>query len=113
MAQEEIEILLHGVGRGSVQTSAANPSDEGVWGDRVRGDKDFDLTIELGSAQLQRDEALALTAGSVVALDKLISDSVEVWINGRLTARGEVVVMNEKLCVRLLEIVEGELAKAG
>ena len=46
--------------------------------------------------------------GSVVALDKLAGDPVDIFVNGRLIARGEVLVLNDNFCVRVAELVSGD-----
>jgi flagellar motor switch protein FliN len=69
------------------------------------GDVELDLRIELGRTQLTLEELLRLRRGSVVPLDKLAGDPVDIWVNGRLVARGEVLVMNDNFCVRVLELV--------
>ena len=69
------------------------------------GEVELDLRIELGRTQMRLDEVLQLRGGSVVALDKLAGDPVDVYVNGRLIARGEVLVMNDNFCVRVTELV--------
>jgi flagellar motor switch protein FliN/FliY len=68
-------------------------------------DVDLDLKIELGRANMHLDEILKLRKGSVVALEKLAGDPVDVYVNGRLIARGEVLVLNDNFCVRVAELV--------
>jgi len=68
-------------------------------------DVELDLHIELGRAELLIDEVLSLREGSVVPLDKLAGDPVDILVNGRLLARGEVLVLNDSFCVRVAEIV--------
>lgn len=68
-------------------------------------DVDLDLKIELGRANMHLDEILKLRKGSVVALEKLAGDPVDVYVNGRLVARGEVLVLNDNFCVRIAELV--------
>tara|TARA_R110002072_G_scaffold60157_1_gene153022 strand:+ start:56657 stop:57082 length:426 start_codon:yes stop_codon:yes gene_type:complete len=69
------------------------------------GEVEMDLRIELGRTQMRLEEVLRLRAGSVVALDKLAGDPVDIYVNGRLIARGEVLVMNDNFCVRVTELV--------
>ena len=69
------------------------------------GEVEMDLRIELGRTQMCLDEVLQLRGGSVVALDKLAGDPVDVFVNGRLIARGEVLVMNDNFCIRVTELV--------
>ena len=68
-------------------------------------DVDLDLKIELGRTQMHLDEVLKLRKGSVDTLDKLAGDPVDVYVNGRLVARGEVLVLNENFCVRVAELL--------
>ena len=53
------------------------------------------------------EEVLQLREGTVVPLDKLAGDPVDILVNGRLIARGEVLVLNDNFCVRVNEIVAG------
>jgi flagellar motor switch protein FliN/FliY len=71
------------------------------------GDVELNVKIELGRAQMLIEEVLKLAEGSVVELDKLAGDPVDVLVNDRLVARGEVLVLNDNFCVRISEIVEG------
>ncbi len=76
-------------------------------------DVELDLRIELGRTRMKLEEVLHLRGGSVVALDKLAGDPVDVYVNGRLIAHGEVLVMNDNFCIRVTELVGGaEVAAA-
>jgi flagellar motor switch protein FliN len=68
-------------------------------------DVDLDLSVELGRANVPVREILQLGSGSIVELNKLAGDSVDVLVNGRLIARGEVVVVDENFGVRITEIL--------
>ena len=68
-------------------------------------DVELDLRIELGRTELLIDDVMKLAEGSVVQLDKLAGDPVDVLVNGRLIARGEVLVLNDNFCVRVAEIL--------
>ena len=63
------------------------------------------LTIELGGCQLPMREVLQLNIGSVVQLDKAADAPVELSINGKLIARGEVVVIEERYGVKITEVL--------
>ncbi len=65
----------------------------------------LDVNVELGKTKMQIKELLRLGQGSVVELDKLAGEPMEILVNGKLIARGEVVVVNEKFGVRLTDIV--------
>lgn len=68
-------------------------------------DVELNVKIELGRSRMLVEEVLQLAEGSVVELDKLAGDPVDVFVNDRLVARGEVLVLNENFCVRVNEIV--------
>lgn len=69
------------------------------------GDVNLDVTIELGRIEMLVEDVLRLGSGSVVELDKLAGDPVDVYVNNRLIARGEVLVLNDNFCIRISEIV--------
>lgn len=73
-------------------------------------DVDLDLKIELGRTHMYLEDVLKLNKGSVVPLDKMAGDPVDIFVNGRLIARGEVLVMNDNFCVRVAELIAGEAA---
>ena len=63
------------------------------------------LTLEVGRATVNVKELLNLAQGSVVELDKIAGEPLDVLVNGTLIAHGEVVVVNEKFGIRLLDVV--------
>lgn len=71
-------------------------------------DVDLDLKIELGRTHMLLEDVLSLRRGSVVTLDKLAGDPVDLYANGRLVARGEILVLNDNFCVRVTELVGSE-----
>ncbi len=70
-------------------------------------DVELDMKIELGRTHMYIEDVLKLRKGSVVSLDKLAGDPVDVYVNGRLIARGEVLVLNDNFCVRVTELISG------
>lgn len=70
-------------------------------------DVELDLRIELGRTHMYLEDVLKLRKGSVVPLDKLAGDPVDIFVNGRLVARGEVLVLNDNFCVRVAELIAG------
>ncbi|UCD35201.1 MAG: flagellar motor switch protein FliN [Nitrospiraceae bacterium] len=64
-----------------------------------------EITVQLGRAKMLIKELLQLGQGSVVELEKLAGEPMEILANNRLIARGEVVVVNEKFGVRLTDIM--------
>lgn len=66
---------------------------------------DVDLALEVGRTSISVRNLLQLNQGSVVELDRLAGEPLDVLINGTLIARGEVVVVNEKYGIRLTDVV--------
>lgn len=64
-------------------------------------DVQLDVKIELGRTNMYIEDVLRLGVGSVVELDKLAGDPVDIYVNERLIARGEVLVLNDNFCVRI------------
>jgi flagellar motor switch protein FliN/FliY len=85
----------------------APPSSEVATLELIR-DVELDLKIELGRTQMYLEDVLKLHKGSVVPLDKLAGDPVDIFVNGRLIARGEVLVLNDNFCVRVAELITAE-----
>jgi len=63
------------------------------------------VAVELGRSKILINDLLQLGQGSVIELTKLVGEPLEVLVNNKLVARGEVVVVNEKFGVRLTDIV--------
>jgi flagellar motor switch protein FliN/FliY len=85
----------------------ATPVNEPASLDLLR-DVQQDLKIELGSTRMHLEDVLRLNGGAVVTLDKLAGDPVDIYANGRLIARGEVLVLNDNFCVRVTELIAEE-----
>lgn len=65
----------------------------------------LELSVELGRSRMLINDLLQLGQGSIIELNKLAGEPLEVYINGKLVAKGEVVVVNEKFGVRLTDII--------
>lgn len=68
-------------------------------------DVDLSVKVELGRTRMFVEDVLKLNENTVVELDKAAGDPVDIFVNGRLVARGEVLVLNENFCVRVSEII--------
>jgi len=95
----------------SVESSLDAPADAVAFNPLAAGidllsDVDLHVSIELGRTEMLVEDVLKLQNGSVVELDKLAGDPVDVYVNGRLVARGEVLVLNDNFCIRISEIVD-------
>lgn len=71
-------------------------------------DVDLDVKIELGRTEMAIEDILKLRKGSVVELDKLAGDPVDILVNDRPVARGEILVVSDNFCVRITEIIDPE-----
>ena len=73
---------------------------------RVLENIDVKLTVQVGSAELKIRELLRLNEGSVIELDRLAGDPLDILINGTMIAKGEVVMVGERFGIRFSEIVD-------
>ncbi len=73
-------------------------------------DVNLHVKIELGRTKMLVEDVLRLNSGSVVELDKLAGDPVDIYVNDRPVARGEVLVLNDTFCVRINEILNRSIA---
>lgn len=69
-------------------------------------DVQMNVRIELGRTKMFVEDVLRLGDGAVVELDKLAGDPVDVFVNDRKVARGEVLVLNDNFCIRISEILD-------
>lgn len=86
---------------GSAPANGVNPAALGLLDDVT-----LRVKIELGRTQMYVEDVLRLNTNSVVELDKAAGDPVDIYVNDRYVARGEVLVLNENFCVRISEIVQ-------
>jgi len=64
------------------------------------------ISVELGRTTKRVRDILAYQPGSVIELRKLVGEPMEIYINGLLTARGEVVVVNERFGIRVTDVID-------
>ncbi len=69
-------------------------------------DVNLQVKVELGRTLMYVEDVLRLNENSIVELDKLAGDPVDVYVNERHVARGEVLVVNDNFCVRVSEIIQ-------
>lgn len=67
------------------------------------------VTLEVASAEVSLGELMRVEAGAVIELDKLAGEPLDVRVNGRLLAKGEVVVVNGKYGLRLVDVIDTNL----
>ncbi len=68
-------------------------------------DVPIDISVEIGRTRMTIGELLSLSKGSIVELKKTAGEAVDIYVNGKLLGKGEVVVVNERLGVRVVKIV--------
>jgi flagellar motor switch protein FliN/FliY len=76
-------------------------------------DVTVELTVEVGRTRMSLGETMSLGQGSVVTLDRLADKPVDLLVNGRPIARGEVVVIDEQFGLRITEVTGAERGAAG
>ncbi len=74
-------------------------------------DVNLNVKIELGRTKMLLEDVLKLGEGTVVELDKLAGDPVDIYVNDRPVARGEVLVLNDNFCVRISEILNRDASE--
>ena len=67
---------------------------------------DVKLTVEVGGAEIKLRELLRINEGSVIELERLAGDPLDILINGTMIAKGEVVMVGERFGIRFVEIVD-------
>ena len=80
---------------------------------RLLADIPVRMSVEVGSTQLRLAEIMNLSEGSVVQLDRQADELLDIMVNGTLVARGEVVTVNGRYGVRVVEIASTEARLAG
>jgi len=71
-------------------------------------DVEIPISVEVGRAQMSLEEVLKLVPGSVIALDKKAEEPVDLRVNGKLVARGEVVLVDDVYGLRITQIVDAQ-----
>jgi flagellar motor switch protein FliN/FliY len=105
MADENLELN---------EIAAPPPEQEGAEGAKPRSAKEleavYDIPVQvsavLGKATMQVSQLLKLGRGAVVELDRKVGEAIDIYVNNRLVARGEVVVVDDRLGVTMTEIVK-------
>ncbi|MBD15493.1 MAG: flagellar motor switch protein FliN [Planctomycetaceae bacterium] len=102
------DVLPSGIRSFDFQHFGGTPANTDVATLELVRDVQLDMTIELGRTHMQLEDILKLKQGAVVPLDKLAGDPADIYVNGRLIARGEVLVLNDNFCVRVAELIAGD-----
>ncbi len=98
------------------ETPAAEPVEDDFEEEQGRTAADlesvFDIPVKvsaiLGKSKLQVSELLKLSNGSVIELNRKVGEAIDIYVNNRLVARGEVVVVEDRLGVTMTEIIKSD-----
>lgn len=101
---EESEILKNvaDAAEGVVKATAGSPIPRNM---DFLLDVNLQVSVEVGRTRMTIQDLLQLGQGSVIELTKLAGEALDIYINGRLVARGEAVIVNEKFGVRITDII--------
>ena len=71
-------------------------------------DLPLEVSVEIGRTKMQIKDLLKLTQGSIIELERIAGEPVDIYVNGKLMAKGEVVVVNDRFGVRVTEIISAQ-----
>lgn len=116
MSDTEVEQSMEGVAQAAEGVEAAASAATAEQGPKRQAgrtlefilDVSLQVTVEVGRTRMTIQDLLQLGQGSVVELDKLAGEPLDIYINGKAVARGEAVIVNDKFGVRLTDIVSPE-----
>ena len=92
----------------TAERDVPKPERAGIENLRVLENIEVQMTVEVGRAKITIRDLLRLNEGSVIELDRLAGDPLDILINGTMIAKGEVVMVGERFGIRFGEIVEPE-----
>ena len=110
MADSDVQEGLEGVAEAAAEVASAATAMKKGAGHTLDFilDVTLQVTVEVGRARMTIQDLLQLGQGSVVELEKLAGEPLDIFINGKQVARGEAVIVNEKFGVRLTDIISPE-----
>lgn len=91
---------------GTAVTTTADDEEIGAAGLRAVYDIPVQIAAVLGTSSMQVSQLLKLGRGAVVELDRKVGEAVDIYVNNRLVARGEVVVVEDRLGITMTEIIK-------
>ena len=97
-----------------IDPNGSKPENPYAYGEAMAGDVTaiYDIPVQisavLGRSTMQVSQLLKLGRGAVVELDRKVGEAIDIYVNNRLVARGEVVVVEDKLGVTMTEIVKSD-----
>jgi flagellar motor switch protein FliN/FliY len=101
---DETSINSENQGQGTASTSVGKNSEEVNL--RAVYDVPLQISAVLGRAKMKINQIVKLSRGSVIELDRKVGDSVDIFVNDRMVAKGEIVLVDNKIAVTLTELVK-------
>lgn len=114
MSTEDIDAAFEPVAAAEPEPETASGAEDGesaagsVAGLEAVYDIPVQISAVLGKSTMQVSQLLKLGRGAVVELDRKVGEAIDIYVNNRLVARGEVVVVNERLGVTMTEIIKAD-----
>jgi flagellar motor switch protein FliN/FliY len=104
---ENLDQMLESVADSSTPEADVSSDEEGV-DLKLLLDMPLTMTFEVGRAKMSISNLLSLGQGSVLDLHRLVGEDLDILVNGKLIAQGEVVISNEKFCAKITNVIPPE-----
>ena len=104
---ENLDQMLESVSNSSTPENEVSSDEEGV-DLKLLLDMPLTMTFEVGRAKMSISNLLSLGQGSVLDLHRLVGEDLDILVNGKLVAQGEVVISNEKFCAKITNVIPPE-----
>ena len=104
---ENLDQLLESAADSSIPEADVSSDEEGV-DLKLLLDMPLTMTFEVGRAKMSISNLLSLGQGSVLDLHRLVGEDLDILVNGKLIAQGEVVISNEKFCAKITNVIPPE-----
>ena len=106
-SDENLDQMLESAADSSTHEAAASSDEEGV-DLKLLLELPLTMTFEVGRAKMSISNLLSLGQGSVLDLHRLVGEDLDILVNGKLIAQGEVVISNEKFCAKITNVIPPE-----
>ena len=105
--EENLDQMLESASDSSAPESEVSSDEDGV-DLKLLLDMPLTMTFEVGRAKMSISNLLSLGQGSVLDLHRLVGEDLDILVNGKLIAQGEVVISNEKFCAKITNVIPPE-----
>ena len=106
-SDENLDQMLESASDSSTPESEVSSDEEGV-DLKLLLDMPLTMTFEVGRAKMSNSNLLSLGQGAVLDLHRLVGEDLDILVNGKLIAQGEVVISNEKFCAKITNVIPPE-----